>query len=319
MVELMESTLAPHDHVVGFYERDDELISAVASFLHPALDGHGTGVVIATPAHRAAIEAALIAGGQSVDELAASGRYLARDADDTLAAFMRDGRPDPKAFASIIGALLDGAAGPVHAFGEMVARLWDAGNVDAAIELESLWNDLAADRAFSLYCAYAMTSVEASGDLAAAKHVCDRHSNVIHLNAPEGSGADAMLQPAEEFDRVFIPTHVVVRDVRSFVRDVLRLWGEHQLFATAEVIVAELASNAVLHASSPFRVTLSRSSSEIKIAVRDASMVPPEHVRGHADRNGGRGISIVAALSDLWDTEPETDGKTIWATMARAR
>jgi hypothetical protein len=321
MPELMESTLAPHDHVVGFYEGDDELISAVASFLYPALDGDGAAVVIATPAHRAGIEAALVADGQSVDDLTASGRYLALDADDTLAAFMRDGRPDPGAFVAVIGALLDGiaASGPVHAFGEMVARLWDAGNVDAAIELESLWNDLAADRAFSLYCAYAMASVEASGDLAAAKHVCDRHSSVIHLNAPEGTGADAVLLPADEFDRLFIPTYVVVRDVRSFVRDVLRLWGEHQLFATAEVIVAELASNAVLHASSPFRVTVSRSSSAIKIAVRDASMVPPEHLSGRADRDGGRGISIVAALSEVWATDPETDGKTIWATMARSR
>jgi anti-sigma regulatory factor (Ser/Thr protein kinase) len=315
----MGSTLTPHDHVVGFYERDEELVSAVTRHLSPGLAADGTVLVIATPAHRAAIQAALVAGGHRVDDLATCGRYLALDADDTLAAFMRDGRPDPQAFAKVVGALLDRVASsrPVRAFGEMVARLWDAGNVEAAIELESLWNDLAVERAFSLYCAYAMASVEASGDLAAAKHVCDRHSDVIRLNAPVGIGADSESRPADAFDRVFIPTLVVVRDVRGFVRDVLRLWGEHQLLATAEVIVAELATNAVLHACSPFRVTVSRTSSEIKIAVRDASMVLPEHLSGHPDRRGGRGISIVAALSDRWRTDPETDGKTIWATMAR--
>ena len=36
----------------------------------------------------------------------------------------------------------------------MVALLWHQGNVAAAIELETLWNDLAEDRRFSLLCAY---------------------------------------------------------------------------------------------------------------------------------------------------------------------
>jgi hypothetical protein len=55
------------------------------------------------------------------------------------------------------------------------------------------------------------------------------------------------------------------------------------------------------------------------IAVRDASSVPPRCVYGHPDRHGGRGISIVAALSDAWATDREPDGKTIWATLTRSQ
>lgn len=309
-------TQMTHDHVVAFYERDEEVVGAVASFLTSALDAEGAAVIIGTPPHRAAVEAALVAGGHQLRDLVDSGRYVALDAGDTLAALMRDDHPDPGAFASVIGAVLDavGADGPVHAFGEMVALLWDAGNVAAAIELESLWNDLAEDRTFSLYCAYAMSSLEVSGDLAAAKLVCDRHSDVIRLNA--GSAAEAPpLAGGDEFARVFVPAPVVIREVRRFVRDALELWGEDELLGASEVIVAELASNAVLHAYSPFRVSVSRTRSEIKIAVRDASTAPPQNLSGHTDRRGGRGISIVAALSKTWATDCEADGKTIWATM----
>jgi anti-sigma regulatory factor (Ser/Thr protein kinase) len=311
----------PHDHVVGFYERDDELVTAVTSFLAAAIDGEGSAVVIATAPHRRAIEAALTIGGRDVDDLAERGRYLALDASDTLAAFMRDGRPDPVAFRSVVGAALDNTAagGPIHAFGEMVALLWDAGNTDAAIELESLWNELAEERVFSLYCAYAMASLEASGDLTAAKHVCDRHSHVIRLS-PRSGCATGLVVPSdgEPSTRVFVPTPVVIREVRAFMRDALDAWGEETLGVEAQVIVAELASNAVLHACSPFRVSLSRTDSEIKIAVRDVSAELPEDVGGRVDRHGGRGISIVAALSSAWDTDPEADGKTIWAKLARS-
>jgi anti-sigma regulatory factor (Ser/Thr protein kinase) len=312
-----------HDHVVGFYEQDEQLISAIASFFAPALDTDGAAIVIATPARRAPLEAALAAGGFDVADLVRTGRLQLLDAAETLAAFMRGDKPDPVAFASVIGTALDGltGTGPVHAFGEMVALLWDDGHVNAAIELESLWNDLAEHRTFSLYCAYSMSSLDSAGDLAAAKHVCDRHSNVIRLSSSENSRTEPLtLETGDEFVRTFVPAPVGSGEARRFVREVLQLWGEDRLLEKAELIVAELASNAVLHARSPFRVSVSRQGSEIKISVQDASKRPPEnlaHLAAGPGHQGGRGIWIVAELSRNWDTQPERDGKTIWATMTR--
>lgn len=314
-----------HDHVVGFYERDDELISTVSQFLAVALDNDGAAVVIATAAHRAALESALAAAGLSVEDLIRSGRYRSLDAAETLAAFMLGERPDRAAFESVIGAALDDLAGdgPVHAFGEMVALLWDTGDVAAAIELESLWNDLAEDHTFSLYCAYAMSSLELSGDLAAAKCVCDRHSGVMSLASSDGGEAvSPSTSDRDDFSRLFVPVPAVVRDVRDFVSDVFRAWGEDASTPEAEIIVAELASNAVVHARSPFRVSISRTKSEIKLSVSDASTAPPAPPDGNlglmAGRQGGRGISMVASLSLTWDTQHEANGKTIWATMRRS-
>ncbi len=321
MVGAME-TETRSDHVVGFYERESELVGTVVEYLRSALDRDGAAIVIAVPGHRAAIQAALLARGYPIDDLVDAGRYVARDAGETLARFENDAQIDPVAFTAAASELFDGidCGGPIHAFGEMVALLWDAGKVDGAIDLESRWNDLRREREFSLFCAYPMSSLEKSGDLAAAKQVCDQHSHVIRLRAPATTVAQPLTRSAvDASDRVFVPAPEVIREVRAFVREVLQRWGEEGCLAEAEVIVTELASNAVVHARSPFRVSLVLTGAEIKIAVRDASTVLPENLHGHPDRDGGRGISIVAALSDAWATKPEVDGKTIWATLTRSQ
>ena len=311
-----------HDHVVGFYRRDDELISTIAPFLAEALDDQGTAIVIATGAHRNALDAALVLAGLPIEQLRASGRYRSLDAEETLAGFMRDDMPDPDAFASVVGGILDevgGSGGPVHAFGEMVALLWDAGNVAAAIELESLWNDLAAHHSFALYCAYSMSSLETSDDLAAAKEVCDRHSDVrpLHAAQHDWSHIEEGASECDDVSRLFVPAPVVIADTRSFARHVLRTWGYDQLAADAEVIVSELVTNAMLHARSPFRVSIARTNSSITISVRDACPDPPTRVTGSVLRKGGRGIALVAALSHTWGSREEADGKTVFAKIPR--
>ena len=69
-------------------------------------------------------------------------------------------------------------AATVRGFGEMVALLWDAGQLDAAIELEAMWNEMASQFSFSLLCAYpqAATSGEEHSD--ALAHVCDAHTQI---------------------------------------------------------------------------------------------------------------------------------------------
>lgn len=75
----------------------------------------------------------------------ARGSWLALDAAATLCRFTSGGTPDAAGFDREVGGLIrqaarDGRA--VRAFGEMVALLWDAGLVTAAVELEAMWNDL---------------------------------------------------------------------------------------------------------------------------------------------------------------------------------
>ena len=290
-----------HTHVVGVYDRDDALISTVTTFLTDALREGGIAIVIATPAHRAALDAELASEGFPVGALRRTNRYWTFDAQETLDAFLRDHRPDRHAFESAIGSIVETAAvqgRPVRCFGEMVGLLWDQGNIEGALELESMWNDLAEHHDFALFCGYAMSALEASGDATARQQMCDEHSEVL-------------------FERLFDGAPAALREVRRFVRDVLHAWGDDQQLADAELIASELATNAVMHAHSPFRVSLARTASSMTLAVRDASFAQPEPRAPHTRDGGGRGLALVSEISSSWGTRAESDGKTVWAEVAR--
>jgi hypothetical protein len=197
----------------------------------------------------------------------------------------------------------------------MVALLWDDGDLAGALELETLWNELAERHAFALFCAYSISSLDAAGDLGAAKAICDRHTAVAPLPMRIPDRAD---DPPEVFARLFVAAPTAPQDVRAFVRSVLAAWGESQVDGEAEIIASELATNAVRHAQSPFRVSLTRAGSAIRIAVRDASFAAPEHRTWDHSVAGGRGVRLVAALSRAWGSDSETDGKTVWAELARS-
>jgi hypothetical protein len=90
-------------HIVGVYERDEDLVASVAPYLAGALTEGGTALVIATPEHCAAFAAALEARGLPPRDLADAGRFCTFDARTTLERFMVDGRPDACAFTEVVG------------------------------------------------------------------------------------------------------------------------------------------------------------------------------------------------------------------------
>jgi anti-sigma regulatory factor (Ser/Thr protein kinase) len=306
-----------HAHLVAVYEHGDELAPTVAEFLRDALEQGGTGVVIATIEHRRAIAGALASRGVAVDELVGAGRYRSLDARDTLATFMRGGQPDPEAFLGVVADLVGSASArgrPVHVFGEMVALLWDDDNVAGALDLESLWNRVSPRPRFALLCAYRHASLEATGDLASTKGMCDRHSAVLPLFGATVRGCAGR----DGAQRLFLVAPTAPQDVRTFVRSVLDEWGAHSRDGEAEIVASELATNAVRHARSPFVITMTRRSEAIRIAVRDTSFERPVHVVRDDCEFGGRGVRLVAALAKEWGVGDEVDGKSVWADVAIA-
>jgi anti-sigma regulatory factor (Ser/Thr protein kinase) len=308
-----------HTHLVAVYDRNDALAATTAEFLADALDRGGTAVVIATLAHRRAIASALVSRGAALDDLVRAGRYRSLDARDTLDSLLRAGHPDPDLFSSAVGEMLSSAARagrPVHVFGEMVAILWDDGNVAAALDLESLWNRVDTREPFALLCAYPRSVLEERGDLASAKGMCDRHSAVLPLTSSNGRDARGPDARDDVCERLFLVAPTAPHEARAFVRDVLDRWGECD-DGESEIIASELATNAVRHARSPFRVRVSRTRAGFRIAVSDASSDRPEHIMRDDYEFGGRGVRLVAALSAAWGTEHEAGGKTVWAEVAR--
>src|SRR4029434_1895112 len=67
----------------------------------------------------------------------------------------------------------------VRVFGEMVALLWAEGNMDAALQLEMLCNDLVTLHPFSLLCAYPLRGFTQATHAQPLLTICAAHSHVI--------------------------------------------------------------------------------------------------------------------------------------------
>src|SRR5438067_2034670 len=173
-------------HVVHFYERDADLVDVIVADLVDAWRAGAVAVLISTEPHRLAFEAAVVAAGVDVVAARRDGSLVTLDAADTVGRLVSHGQVDGQAFRSVVGGVMQRAAGtgrPVWAYGEMVALLWDAGDVLGAVELERLWNDLGQEIDFSLVCAYRASSVAAPGHAAALHEICGLHSEVFHAPA----------------------------------------------------------------------------------------------------------------------------------------
>jgi anti-sigma regulatory factor (Ser/Thr protein kinase) len=109
-----------------------------------------------------------------------------------------------------------------------------------------------------------------------------------------------------------------VTHARLLVDDVLRGWGfqdQHWLEQVA-LVVTELVANAVDHAGGCRAVILRTDGNQVTVAAVDTSPTHPR--RREPDGNGGRGLTIVEALSTRWGVCDRPDGKHVWATFHRA-
>lgn len=171
-----------YPHIVGFYETEAFLVDCMRDFLSPALEAGDAAIVVASASHGDACGRALEKTGIDLREAARQGRYFALDASVTLSTFMVDGMPDAARFRATMGELISIATQGRHEvriYGEMVAVLWDQGNVTAAAALERLWNGLASTHPFSLLCAYPTSAFDTEAGTEQIQQVCGQHSKVI--------------------------------------------------------------------------------------------------------------------------------------------
>lgn len=323
-VAAQETTITPDGHLVYFYEHDVELVDAVCPYLAKAIRAGETAVAIATAAHRRAFEAGLEARDIDLDRAVADGLLVSLDADATLAAFSDGGHIDHQAFHAVLGTLIRNARAsgrPVRAYGEMVALLWDRGDVLAAIELEALWNELGRELSFSLLCSYAAASVAGSEHADARKLVCREHSAVLERPPAKDDGR------YERSDQHYARTDLSVQSgvsasfpadrdspwhARRMAAATLRRWGhERPLIDDVSLVVSELASNAVRHAGSTFSLALQMQGPLLRVTVEDRAPLPGAGLTPRPPH----GLCVVESLSTGWGAEPTPHGKVIWAQL----
>jgi anti-sigma regulatory factor (Ser/Thr protein kinase) len=112
------------------------------------------------------------------------------------------------------------------------------------------------------------------------------------------------------------------RTARVLTRSTLRGWSLMPLAEDAEIIVGELAANAVIHAAGCGRpgeyseLRLLRRTSQLICAVLDPADGAPVLKTPAEAGEAGRGLRLVDAVSDVrgWSPVPGR-GKVVWATL----
>jgi PAS domain S-box-containing protein len=150
---------------------------------------------------------------------------------------------------------------------------------------------------------------------------CDR---VLHALLPPGGASDdvALLLartlglPASQVATWHIPADpALVSPIRKQVVEQLDTWGLQEAAFTAELVVSELVTNAIRYGAHPIRLRLIHDEATLICEVSDTSHTAPHLRRAKTWDEGGRGLLLVAQLTQRWGSRHTADGKTIWAEI----
>ncbi|MGW7407697.1 SpoIIE family protein phosphatase [Streptomyces sp. NPDC054833] len=144
--------------------------------------------------------------------------------------------------------------------------------------------------------------------------------NVLKAVLPEQPGDDVALLLARTralgADRVATwdvpPDPARVATTRQAAIEQLAVWGLDEAAFVTELVVSELVTNAIRYGVPPIQLRLIRDRALI-CEVSDGSSTSPHLRRAHAFDEGGRGLLLVAQLTQRWGSRQTGSGKTIWA------
>ncbi|MFI1970467.1 SpoIIE family protein phosphatase [Streptomyces cinnamoneus] len=160
---------------------------------------------------------------------------------------------------------------------------------------------------------------------------------LAHPNRPPEDTCRAVVEavvpdhPADDIALLVARTHVLdphriatwdlpcdpalVAPVRAAVTRQLAEWGLDEVSFDVELLLSELVTNAIRYGTGPIQVRLIYDRT-LTCEVSDTSSTAP-HLRLAATTDeGGRGLFLVARLSQSWGTRYTVEGKVIWAECA---
>ncbi|MFF4112903.1 SpoIIE family protein phosphatase [Streptomyces sp. NPDC001714] len=151
---------------------------------------------------------------------------------------------------------------------------------------------------------------------------CDR---ILHALLPSGGAADdvALLLartqslPSTRVASWDIPVDpALVAPIRKQVVEQLDVWNLSMAAFTAELVVSELVTNAIRYGAHPIGLRLIHDTATLICEVSDTSHTAPHLRRAKTWDEGGRGLLLVAQLTQRWGTRHTAEGKTIWAELS---
>ncbi|MFF2328027.1 MULTISPECIES: ATP-binding protein [unclassified Streptomyces] len=111
-----------------------------------------------------------------------------------------------------------------------------------------------------------------------------------------------------------------VGEVRCAVREFLRYRWAVEPTEVAELLLSELATNALIHTTHGAVVTVSVVPARLRVEVRDfVPGMPLPYVPHADDGTHGRGLILVRRLADAWGVSAHPLGKVVWFELDSER
>ncbi|WP_431951573.1 ATP-binding SpoIIE family protein phosphatase [Actinacidiphila sp. bgisy167] len=139
------------------------------------------------------------------------------------------------------------------------------------------------------------------------------------------SGTDPVLLAARTraLDAAAVATREVpndpraVAEARTWTERLLTEWKLPELVSTTTLVVSELVTNAIRYSTGPIRLRLIHDQ-VLVCEVSDSCSAAPHPRHAEPSDQYGRGLTIVAQLTDAQGTRYTKTGKTVWAEQAIA-
>jgi anti-sigma regulatory factor (Ser/Thr protein kinase) len=138
----------------------------------------------------------------------------------------------------------------------------------------------------------------------------------VSLNGPiegrqkEPTGSDIEVRPETSVRRL-PPVPTSVAEARSFVESTLSSCLRPDALDGIVLVVSELMSNAVAHATAPVEISV-RSDEPIRVEIFDDSPKLPVKCEPEPTATSGRGLAIVERMCERSGVHVTDNGKCVW-------
>ena len=175
-----------YSHAVQFYFDDQVLVRFTSEFVATALLAGDGAVILATNEHQHAVAEQLYRRDIDVAAYIERGLFVALDANEALSECLSSGSADFSRFRQRVSRVLAGvnAAATIAdpramVFGELVSLLWERRDCAALLALEDVWENLAQEFSFTLFCGYSIKEFCEGGAEDIFLKVCNKHSTIV--------------------------------------------------------------------------------------------------------------------------------------------